>query len=58
MRGLRQLGHLLNLLHLCQAMVFNEEGLPLQGITGGGDARRVDFPLKKEMRAGVTLYIE
>lgn len=39
-------------------MVFNEDGLPLQGITGGSDARRVDFPLKPEMRKGVLLYIE
>jgi alpha-mannosidase len=41
-----------------QAMIFNEDGLSLQGITGGSDARRVDFPLKKEMRSGVTLYAE
>lgn len=42
----------------CEAMIFNEGGLPLQGITGGGDGRRVDFPLKKEMRKSIVLYAE
>lgn len=40
-------------------MIFAEDGRPLQGITGGfDDNRRVDFPLKPEMRKGVTLYAE
>lgn len=40
-------------------MVWDETGLPLQGLTGGfGADRRVDFPLPKSMRNGVTLYIE
>ncbi len=30
----------------CEAMIFDNDGLPLQGITGGGGGdRRVDFPL-------------
>jgi hypothetical protein len=36
-------------------MIFSDKGLPLQGMTGG---ERNDFPLKKEMREGVTLFIE
>ncbi|KAJ1028012.1 hypothetical protein NDA13_003463 [Ustilago tritici] len=43
----------------CEAMIYNEDGLPLQGITGGyEDNRRVDFPLKPEYRNGVLFYIE
>ncbi|KAI3487963.1 hypothetical protein L1887_48046 [Cichorium endivia] len=43
----------------CEAMIFTEAGMPLQGITGGfEDNRRVDFPLKQEYRNGVTFYIE
>lgn len=41
-----------------QAMIFDEHGLSLQGITGGFDKRRVDFPLPKSMRKGVLLYAE
>jgi alpha-mannosidase len=41
-------------------MIFNDDGLPLQGITGGNGAdRRVDFPLRPEMRRGtLRLWIE
>lgn len=40
-------------------MVFNSDGLSLQGLTGAfNHDRRVDFPIKPEMRKGVTLYIE
>ncbi|KAJ1030129.1 hypothetical protein NDA16_001042 [Ustilago loliicola] len=43
----------------CEAMIYNEDGLPLQGITGGyEDKRRVDFPLKPDYRNGVLFYIE
>ncbi|PWN91943.1 putative AMS1-alpha-mannosidase [Acaromyces ingoldii] len=42
----------------CEAMIFDEHGLSLQGITGGFDKRRVDFPLPKSMRKGVLLYAE
>ncbi|KAJ1035181.1 hypothetical protein NDA18_000777 [Ustilago nuda] len=43
----------------CEAVIYNEDGLPLQGITGGyEDKRRVDFPLKPEYRNGVLFYIE
>lgn len=46
----------------CEAMIFNEDGLPLQGITGGTAVnRRVDFPLTPAMRKlgkVTTLYIE
>ncbi|KAN0061958.1 Glycoside hydrolase, 38 vacuolar alpha mannosidase [Thecaphora frezii] len=43
----------------CEAMIFTEDGQPLQGITGGyDDNRRVDFPLKLEARSGVLLYVE
>lgn len=42
----------------CEALIYSEDGLPLQGITGGGDKRRVDFPLKPEYRHGITFYIE
>lgn len=46
----------------CEAMIFNDQGLPLQGLTGGGDVnRRVDFPLTTSMcKAGreTTLFIE
>ncbi|CBQ67971.1 probable AMS1-alpha-mannosidase [Sporisorium reilianum SRZ2] len=42
----------------CEALIYSEDGLPLQGITGGGDKRRVDFPLKPEYRNGITFYIE
>lgn len=47
-----------NLHTIYKAMIFDEGGMPLQGITGGGDGRRVDFPLKPEMRNGVTFFIE
>lgn len=37
----------------CEAMVFDTEGLSLQGITGGfGGDRRVDFILDKKGRKG------
>lgn len=39
-------------------MIFSEDGMPLQGITGGSDGRRVDFPLKADMRKSVLLYAE
>lgn len=42
----------------CEALIYSEDGLPLQGITGGYDKRRVDFPLKPEYRNGVTFYAE
>ncbi|EPQ26471.1 uncharacterized protein PFL1_06119 [Pseudozyma flocculosa PF-1] len=43
----------------CEAMIFADDGNPLQGITGGfDDRRRVDFPLKPGMRNGVVLYAE
>lgn len=44
----------------CEAMIFSEDGSPLQGITGGNDERRrVDFPLKRELRGKVVvLYAE
>ncbi|KDN44275.1 glycoside hydrolase family 38 protein [Tilletiaria anomala UBC 951] len=43
----------------CEAMIFDVDGLPLQGITGGyEDNRRVDFPLSPAMRHGVRFYIE
>ncbi len=42
----------------CEAMIFSEDGLPLQGITGAYQKRRVDFPLKEEYRHGITFYIE
>lgn len=36
----------------CEAMIFDTEGCPLQGITGGGGIdRRVEFILPKEKRA-------
>ncbi|SPO21157.1 probable AMS1 - alpha-mannosidase [Ustilago trichophora] len=42
----------------CEALIYSEDGLPLQGITGGYDKRRVDFPLKPEYRNGITFYAE
>lgn len=46
----------------CEAMIFDTEGLPLQGITGGGAVnRRVDFPLTPAMcKPGkvTTFYVE
>ncbi|PWN53731.1 putative AMS1-alpha-mannosidase, partial [Violaceomyces palustris] len=43
----------------CEAMIFSQDGMPLQGITGGyDDNRRVDFPLPQSFRKGVTLYAE
>ncbi|TKA51106.1 hypothetical protein B0A53_05892 [Rhodotorula sp. CCFEE 5036] len=44
----------------CEAMIFDTEGCPLQGITGGGGIdRRVEFILPKEKRAsGYKYYIE
>ena len=42
----------------CEAMVFDTEGRPLQGITGGSvNERRVEFILK-ERRYSQTFYIE
>lgn len=38
-------------------MVYSTEGLPLQGITGGQNLRRVDFILK-ETRYSQCFYIE
>ncbi|KAK4047772.1 Glycoside hydrolase, 38 vacuolar alpha mannosidase [Microbotryomycetes sp. JL221] len=44
----------------CEAMIFNTEGLSLQGITGGyGIDRRVEFILDPKKRKGTyKLYIE
>ncbi|POY72711.1 hypothetical protein BMF94_4542 [Rhodotorula taiwanensis] len=44
----------------CEAMIFDTEGCPLQGITGGnGIDRRVEFILPKEKRSsGYKYYIE
>ncbi|KAE8270386.1 hypothetical protein A4X09_0g1942 [Tilletia walkeri] len=44
----------------CEALIFTEDGIALQGITGGhGDDRRVDYPLTKQWRKGRnTFYIE
>ncbi|BGP14223.1 hypothetical protein JCM10213_005885 [Rhodosporidiobolus nylandii] len=41
----------------CEAMVFDLEGCPLQGITGGfGGDRRVEFILPEEGRGGTYRY--
>ncbi|PWN26260.1 hypothetical protein BDZ90DRAFT_280786 [Jaminaea rosea] len=43
----------------CEGMIFDVNGKALQGITGGGDMRRVDFPLKGSHKTKpFTLYIE
>ena len=42
----------------CEAMVFNLEGRPLQGLTGGyGNERRVEFILK-DVTFAQGYYIE
>ncbi|BGP38279.1 Glycoside hydrolase, 38 vacuolar alpha mannosidase [Rhodotorula kratochvilovae] len=41
----------------CEAMIFDTEGCPLQGITGGyGGDRRVEFILPKEKRGATYKY--
>lgn len=42
----------------CEALIFNEFGEALQGITGGwGGDRRVDLPIKKEwLKKDVILF--
>ncbi|GAA6052494.1 hypothetical protein JCM3770_003794 [Rhodotorula araucariae] len=41
----------------CEAMIFDTEGCPVQGITGGyGVDRRVEFILPKEKRGGTYKY--
>ncbi|PWZ01460.1 putative AMS1-alpha-mannosidase [Testicularia cyperi] len=43
----------------CEAMIFTEDGMPLQGISGGfEDNRRVDFPLLPQYRNGIHFYVE
>ncbi|KAK0524454.1 Glycoside hydrolase, 38 vacuolar alpha mannosidase [Tilletia horrida] len=44
----------------CEALIYTEDGIALQGITGGhGEDRRVDYPLTKQWRKGRnTFYIE
>ncbi|CAD6893767.1 unnamed protein product [Tilletia laevis] len=44
----------------CEALIYTEDGIALQGITGGhGEDRRVDYPLTKQWRKGRnTFYVE
>lgn len=45
----------------CEALIFNEKGEAVQGITGGfGGDRRVDLPIKKEWlkKDEILLYVE
>ncbi|KAK0567954.1 Glycoside hydrolase, 38 vacuolar alpha mannosidase [Tilletia horrida] len=44
----------------CEALIFSEDGVALQGITGGrGEDRRVDYPLSKQWKKGKnTFYVE
>ncbi|ORY80856.1 alpha-mannosidase-like protein [Protomyces lactucae-debilis] len=41
---------------LPEAMVYSEDGEPLQGLTGGSEARRVDFILTDGARSKKTVY--
>lgn len=50
--------HTADILSSCEAMIFDTDGLPLQGITGGyGTERRVEFIIKDPSYAQ-TYYIE
>ncbi|CAO1635258.1 unnamed protein product [Jaminaea pallidilutea] len=43
----------------CEAMIFSNDGKAFQGITGGYEKRRVDFPIKPELRGKTSvLYAE
>ncbi|MBW0485150.1 hypothetical protein O181_024865 [Austropuccinia psidii MF-1] len=44
----------------CEALIYNTDGLPLQGITGGkGDSRRVEFIIPEDQRSRpLEIYIE